>query len=308
MNNYCYTIPGSSNEAYCTSQTQAQVQADSRTRSFAPPYSGRIKKYRALLPNLGLAWQMTLTLSLFTSYTKGFSAPSTEVYAYDDKVIRPIGEEAKPERTNSYVLGLRYTMGIAQAQLGGWFIHYDNRIVNVTTPVEGGGTISAARNVGAVDSKGIDASLSVSPARWLSLYGFTSYMTATLKDDVLNGATGAVAIATRGKSLVDTPNWQYGGRAQVSLPFGVIGLSAKHVGDRFVTDVNDVKVAGYTLVDLDAQIGMRWIGLEKTYVQFNVVNLFDKAYIRNLGSATSDGGFFNFGNPRTVTGSVHFQF
>ncbi len=308
MNNYCYTIPGSSNEAYCTSQTQAQVQADSRTRNFAPPYAGRIKEYRALLPNLGLTWQMTPALSLFTSYTKGFSAPSTEVYAYDDKVIRPIGEEAKPERTNSFDLGLRYTMGIAQAQLGGWFIHYDNRIVNVTTPVEGGGTISAARNVGAVDSKGIDASLSVSPVRWLSLYGFTSYMTATLKDDVLNGATGAVAIATKGKSLVDTPNWQYGGRAQVNLPFGVIGLSAKHVGDRFVTDVNDVKVAGYTLVDLDAQIGMRWIGLEKTYVQFNVVNLLDKAYISNLGTATSNGGFFNFGNPRTVIGSVHFQF
>lgn len=308
MNNYCYTIPGSSNEAYCTSQTQAQVQADSRTRNFAPPYAGRIKEYRALLPNLGLTWQMTPALSLFTSYTKGFSAPSTEVYAYDDKVIRPIGEEAKPERTNSFDLGLRYTIGIAQAQLGGWFIHYDNRIVNVTTPVEGGGTISAARNVGAVDSKGIDASLSVSPVRWLSLYGFTSYMTATLKDDVLNGATGAVAIATKGKSLVDTPNWQYGGRAQVNLPFGVIGLSAKHVGDRFVTDVNDVKVAGYTLVYLDAQIGMRWIGLEKTYVQFNVVNLLDKAYISNLGTATSNGGFFNFGNPRTVIGSVHFQF
>lgn len=308
MNNYCYTIPGSSNEAYCTSQTQAQVQADSRTRNFAPPYAGRIKEYRALLPNLGLTWQMTPALSLFTSYTKGFSAPSTEVYAYDDKVIRPIGEEAKPERTNSFDLGLRYTIGIAQAQLGGWFIHYDNRIVNVTTPVEGGGTISAARNVGAVDSKGIDASLSVSPVRWLSLYGFTSYMTATLKDDVLNGATGAVAIATKGKSLVDTPNWQYGGRAQVNLPLGVIGLSAKHVGDRFVTDVNDVKVAGYTLVDLDAQIGMRWIGLEKTYVQFNVVNLLDKAYISNLGTATSNGGFFNFGNPRTVIGSVHFQF
>lgn len=125
---------------------------------------------------------------------------------------------------------------------------------------------------------------------------------------MLNGATGAVAIATKGKSLVDTPNWQYGGRAQVNLPLGVIGLSAKHVGDRFVTDVDDVKVAGYTLVDLDAQIGMRWIGLEKTYVQFNVVNLLDKAYISNLGTATSNGGFFNFGNPRTVIGSVHFQF
>ena len=308
MNNACYTIPGSGSEAYCTSQTQAQVQADSRTKGFAPPYTGRIKEYRALLPNIGLTWQMTPAVSLFTSYTKGFSAPSTDVYAYDDKVIRLGGDEVKPERTDSYDLGLRYTMGIAQAQLGGWYIRYDNRIVNVTTPVEGGGTISASRNVGGVDSKGIDASLSVSPARWLSLYGFASYMTAKLKDDVINAATGQVAIATKGKSLVDTPKWQYGGRAQVNLPFGVVGLSAKHVGDRFVTDVNDVKVAGYTLVDLDAQIGMEWIGLKKTYLQFNIVNLLDKAYFSNLGTVASKGGYFNFGNPRTVIASVHFQF
>jgi len=308
MNNACYTIPGSGSEAYCTSQTQAQVQADSRTKGFAPPYTGRIKEYRALLPNIGLTWQMTPAVSLFTSYTKGFSAPSTDVYAYDDKVIRLGGDEVKPERTDSYDLGLRYTMGIAQAQLGGWYIRYDNRIVNVTTPVEGGGTISASRNVGGVDSKGIDASLSVSPARWLSLYGFASYMTAKLKDDVINAATGQVAIATKGKSLVDTPNWQYGGRAQVNLPFGVVGLSAKHVGDRFVTDVNDVKVAGYTLVDLDAQIGMEWIGLKKTYLQFNIVNLLDKAYFSNLGTVASKGGYFNFGNPRTVIASVHFEF
>ncbi|MET3436155.1 TonB-dependent receptor [Sphingomonas sp. 1185] len=308
MNNACYTIPGSGSEAYCTSQTQAQVQADSRTKGFAPPYTGRIKEYRALLPNIGLTWQMTPAVSLFTSYTKGFSAPSTDVYAYDDKVIRLGGDEVKPERTDSYDLGLRYTMGIAQAQLGGWYIRYDNRIVNVTTPVEGGGTISASRNVGGVDSKGIDASLSVSPARWLSLYGFASYMTAKLKDDVINAATGQVAIATKGKSLVDTPNWQYGGRAQVNLPFGVVGLSAKHVGDRFVTDVNDVKVTGYTLVDLDAQIGMEWIGLKKTYLQFNIVNLLDKAYFSNLGTVASKGGYFNFGNPRTVIASVHFEF
>ncbi|WP_322965460.1 TonB-dependent receptor [Sphingomonas fuzhouensis] len=306
MNNACYTIAGSGSEAYCTSQTQAQVQADSGTKGFAPPYTGRIKEYRTLLPNIGLTWQMTPEVSLFGNYTKGFSAPNTEVYAYDDKVIRLGGDEVQPERTNSYDLGLRYIRGIAQAQLGGWYIQYSNRIVTTTTPVEGGGTISAARNVGAVDSKGIDASLSLSPTRWLSLYGFASYMTAKLKNDVMNGDT--VVLATKGKSVVDTPDWQYGGRAQVTLPFGVVGVSAKHVGDRFVTDLNDVKAAGYTLVDLDAQIGMEWIGLKKTYVQFNVVNLLNKAYFSNLGTVTSKGGYFNFGNPRTLIASVHFEF
>jgi iron complex outermembrane receptor protein len=87
MSNACYTIPGSSNEAYCTSQSAQQVAADSRGATFGAPYVGRIREYHAFLPNAGLVWQMTPTTSLYASYNRGFSAPTTDIYAYDDKVI-----------------------------------------------------------------------------------------------------------------------------------------------------------------------------------------------------------------------------
>lgn len=310
MSNACYTIPGSSNEAYCTSQSAQQVATDSRGATFGAPYVGRIREYHAFLPNAGLVWQMTPTTSLYASYNRGFSAPTTDIYAYDDKVISLKDQEAVPERTDSYDAGLRYSRGIVQAQLGGWYIRYDNRIVSTTVPLDGGGTISASRNVGRVDSKGIDGTLIVNPTRWLSLYGFGSYLKAELKENILNAATGAVLIATKGKSLVDTPNWQYGGRAQVTLPYVVMGASAKHVGDRFITDENDAISAGYTLVDLDAQAKLDWAGLPKTYLQINVTNLLDTRYYSNVGTAARirDGGWVNFGNGRTVVASLHFEF
>ncbi|MBZ6380976.1 TonB-dependent receptor [Sphingomonas sanguinis] len=311
MSNACYTIPGSGSEAYCTSQSAQQVAADSRTAKFGPPYTGRIREYRAFLPNIGMVWQMVPALSLYASWNRGFSAPSTDIYSYDDKVISLKDKEAVPERTDSFDTGLRYTNGIVQAQLGGWFIRYDNRIVNVTVPLEGGGTISASRNVGRVDSKGIDATLSLTPTRWLSLYGFGSYLKSTLRDNVLNGdGSGTILIATKGKQLVDTPNWQYGTRAQITLPSLVLGVSAKHVGDRFITDENDAISAGYTLVDLDAQIGLGAVGLPKTYFQLNVTNLLDKRYYSNVWSAPriANGGWLNFGNGRTVIGTLHFEF
>lgn len=310
MSNACYTIPGSGSEAYCTSQTAQQVAADSRSAGFGPPYVGRIREYHAVLPNAGLVWQMTLATSLYASWNRGFSAPTTDIYSYDDKVISLKDQEAVPERTDSYDAGIRYARGIVQAQLGGWYIHYDNRIVSTTVPLEDGGTISASRNVGRVESKGVDATLMVNPTRWLSLYGFGSYLKATLKENILNGATGAVLVATKGKSLVDTPNWQYGGRAQVMLPYVELGVSAKHVGDRFITDENDAVSAGYTLVDLDAQAKLGWAGLDNTYVQVNVTNLLDKRYFSNVGTASriQNGGWVNFGNGRTVVASLHFQF
>lgn len=310
MTNYCYTIPGSGSEAYCTSQTAQQVAADSRSAGFGPPYTGRIREYHAFLPNAGLVWQMMPAVSLYASYNRGFSAPTTDIYSYDDKVISLKDQEAVPERTDSYDIGVRYTSGIVQGSLGGWFIRYDNRIVSTTVPLEGGGLISASRNVGRIDSKGVDATLIVNPTGWLSLYGFGSYMKATLKENVLNAATGAIVVATKGKSLVDTPNWQYGGRAQVTLPYVVLGASAKHVGDRFITDENDAVSAGYTLVDLDAQAKLDWVGLDQTYIQINVTNLLDKRYYSNVWSAAriNNGGWLNFGNGRTIIASLHFQF
>jgi iron complex outermembrane receptor protein len=171
LNNTCLTIPGSGSEAYCTSQDARSVAANTRTASFGAPYRGRIKEYKVLLPNVGVTWRMAAPISLFGSYTRGFSAPTTDLYAFDDQRIKLQGDEIKPERTDSYDLGLRYASGIAQAQLAGWFIRYDNRMVTTTTPLQGGGTINSARNVGRVDSKGIDASLTISPTSWLSRAG-----------------------------------------------------------------------------------------------------------------------------------------
>ncbi len=86
------------------------------------------------------------------------------------------------------------------------------------------------------------------------------------------------------------------------------GISAKHVGDRDVTDENDAISAGYTLVDLDAQTTLRWIGLDKTYFQLNVINLFDKRYYSNVWSAPriSQGGSLNFGVPTNRRGDRSF--
>ena len=89
-----------------------------------------------------------------------------------------------------------------------------------------------------------------------------------------------------------------------------MGVSAKHVGDRFITDENDAVSAGYTLVDLDAQIGLGAVGLPRTYFQLNVTNLLNKRYYSNVWSAPRirNGGWLNFGNGRTVVGTLHFEF
>ena len=133
-----------------------------------------------------------------------------------------------------------------------------------------------------VKSYGFDGSLAVRPTPKLTLIALASYIHAELKENVeLNSITfptvtpqaglilcGGVAptlanptvttcASTAGKMVTKTPKWQFGGRAEYNIgPFS-LGLQAKHVGSRFATDVNDVKVKGYTIVDLDRVLAQR---------------------------------------------------
>jgi iron complex outermembrane receptor protein len=317
LNNYCYTIAGQSNDAYCTSQTDAQVPAN-----YGRPYTNRIKTYNAVLPNVGATYNLFSNVSAFASYSKGISVPRTDnLYGFDDVTISPVAA-LEPEKTDSYDLGLRYSSRLIQAQVAAWKIDYKNRIISTTTILEGGGTISTDRNVGSVKSKGIDASLGIRPDRHFSLYSFVSYTEAELQENATNTLTGAVIVPTAGKFVVETPKWQYGGRAQFDLEPVSVGIQAKHTGSRWVTDINDLKAAGYTLVDLDARLDLSFIGLDRTFFQMNVSNLLKERYFSNLstasnafpytvgtGTPTSAGSpRLTFGAPRTFIGSVHFEF
>jgi iron complex outermembrane recepter protein len=310
LNNFCYTIPGSSNDAYCTSQTAAQVAASPTTAAYGAPYERRVETYDAVLPNVGFTYNFTPDASMFGSYAKGFSAPRTDnLYGFDDVRITPVSA-VLPEKTDSFDLGLRYNSRLIQAQLAGWYIKYNNRIISTLVELEGGGTQNLDRNVGAVETKGIDFNVGIRPVQPLQLYGFVSYIDSELLEDAVNPLTGAVLVATRGKQVVETPEWTYGGRAQVDFDPVSIGIQAKHTGERWITDVNDVKSAGYTLVDLDARIGLDFAGINRTFVQLNINNLLNERYFGNLPTGTTGNTGLRpaFGAPRTFVGSLHVEF
>ena len=115
---------------------------------------------------------------------------------------------------------------------------------------------------------------------------------------------------TKGRMVPETPEWTFGGRAMMELGPVAVGLQGKYVDDRFATDVNDVKVKGYTLFDLDARLDLARVGLANTYLQLNVLNLFDKFYFGNISTQIDAGGNpgFSVGGPRTFIASVNFGF
>ncbi len=319
LETFCHIEARGSGFAYCTSEPESTlniIDADDPVPAAGPtPYYAPFKadyKFGKLLPNVGFTYRLNGgPISFFGSYAKGFSAPRT------DNLYRAPVVEVDPEETNAYDIGARYTDNMIQAQGTLWKIDYSNRIVSSFNPDLG---ISIDRNVGKVKSWGVDASVAVRPIRQLSLLGIVSYIDAELKDNVQTGTLAANASCddtplpagcspTAGKMVAETPHWQWGGRANVELGWVEFGVQGKWVGSRFATDTNDVKVKGYALVDVDARLNLAPLSdmLRKTYLQFNVTNLFNEKYFGNISTQINAGGNpnFSYGSPRTIMGTLN---
>lgn len=89
-------------------------------------------------------------------------------------------------------------------------------------------------------------------------------------------------------------------------------------------EIYNAKAAPYWLVNLDARVNLEFLGLnDKTFLQLNVYNLFNQFYVGGFGGSLAQSvsynkttgvasyngpGFVQIGAPRTISGTVTFQF
>ncbi|WP_033074595.1 TonB-dependent receptor [Sphingopyxis sp. MWB1] len=292
----------------------------------------RIRKYNKFTPNVGLTFDATDDVSLFANYSKGVQVPGTDnlynafYFPADTESANP-----KPETTDNFDLGVRYTTSQIQAQVGLWYTIFNDRLASSFDPET---ERNVYRNLGRVDKYGIDGSLAVRPIPEFAVTAFGSYLKSKIKDDVQNGVCPAVGpncaaigdpifAPTAGKRESGAPVYTFGGRVQAILGPVELGAQVKRTGPRYVNDQNTpldqtingvpktvvygAKAPGYTLVDLDARLGLEWAGLgDKTYFQFNVTNLFDKLYVGGFDGQLANNSvpFVQIGAPRTFIGSI----
>ena len=144
---------------------------------------------------------------------------------------------------------------------------------------------------------------------------------------MLPGCTAAgvpIFAPTAGKRESGAPKYTFGGTVRGTLGPVEVGITGKRTGPRFLYDTNEPVLAGnllnpagitqifgatapaYWLVNLDARLSLADMGLEKTYLQFNVYNLFNDFYVGGFGGGlnqsitTTGGGIGNYGGPNFV--------
>ena len=321
--------------------------------AYLAPYSKTVK-YDKVLPNFGASYRFLENNTVYISYAEGLSAPRTDQlytagirYTGLNGVTDPafatgqvVLSDVQPETSKAWDLGYRYRNGGLIISTALWQNEFSNRIVSSFDPDLG---FSVDRNVGDVKLWGWDGQIGWSANEQFSIYGSLSYTNSELQDDLFlgyartNQAAGCtvgvncvieigdeIYLPTKGKSLVETPEWMTGIRAQWNATDALsFGLQTKWVGKRYATDMNDEEVSGYNVTDLDVRYDLPWFNDKGAYVQLNVTNLFDEEYYSTISSAnaaktipftvystsalaTTNGGiatgvgFYGIGAPRTV--------
>ncbi len=332
LNQYCYSQDGSFN-VRCTTEIPSPPLANGNVQfastglgalgtQFLAPFSA-VRKYDAILPNVGISYEFAEGHTLYASFAQSLSAPRTD-NLYTPKRDAVSGailiSNVDPETTDSFDLGYRFNNETVTASAALWLTNYHNRIVNSFDQYLG---ISIDRNVGEVRMWGFDASVGIQPAEGLTLFGSFSYINSELLQDLPLSTT--TTLRTKGKQLVETPEFTIGGRINYEWDSFNVGLQVKHVSKRYSTDMNDDIAPAYTVVDADLRYDLAGMGMEDAYVQLNVVNLFDEKYrgnisttnnaltidVANAGAPVLRGGSapqYSIGAPRTVQLNIGFKF
>lgn len=347
LTNNCFTSSaGGFVECFGDPALEATIATDNP--SWAAPQT-RSYHYSRAIPSAGVQFKATDALTIFANYQEGIQVPGTDnLYNAFFFVRNSASANPKPEITDNFDLGVRYTTGKIQAEIGPWYTRYANRLASSYDPDT---QTTTYRNLGRVDKYGVDGSVAYRPIKEVLLYVFGSYLESDIKNNVLVGTCSStvstlcpagsvgqpIYAQTAGKRESGAPVYTVGGMVRGTLGELDAGITVKRTGKRYVNDQNVAQVGcagtlvnqfdcvgttyqvygaaapGYTLVDLDARLGLGWAGLsKKTYLQFNVQNLFNQFWVGGFSGGTTSQfaspQFAQVGYPRTFVVSLNVEF
>ncbi len=215
-------------------------------------------------PRAGLTWPAG-SLTWRASAGTAFRAPTLNELYWNDPAFFMSGDpNLKPEKSFSYEFGLEKQLTERTAARLNYFntlttdlILWDYDTATFTT---------LARNIGEVRSEGVEFELERSLGDGRGFVNYTYQKVTDQKD---------ATAANVGKTIPYTPQEKY----TVGLINGGVSLLAKHVGDRYATADNSLKLPAYTVVDLKL---IRRIS-EAVQVELAAANLFDERYSEIIG-------------------------
>jgi iron complex outermembrane receptor protein len=271
--------------------------------------SGKIKTTDWFQPHAGVNFKLSDQAELFGDFTQAkrafVSAATSGPFATSQAGFNALltTNKLKPEQSNTFEAGGRYRNGGFNALLAVYYVDFSNRIIATTVGAGIIGNLATLSNVGSVRSYGVEGAVEARLGHGFGIFASYSYNDSTYRDDVpvapdlsTNPPTPRPAIATAGKTTVDSPRHLAKGEITYDkgMVFGRIG--ANYMSKRYFTYTNDRSVPGQLLFDATAGVRFSLPDDRRVELQLNATNLFDRKYVSTIGS----NGFGNSGDNQTL--------
>ncbi|WP_315780108.1 MULTISPECIES: TonB-dependent receptor [unclassified Bradyrhizobium] len=260
------------------------------------PYS---KSWRPLTGRIGYTWEALPGTTFYSQY-----ATATDISADSIFILTPT-QNLTLSDSRSYETGVKQLAWNGRAE---WtFSAFDIERNNVYS-AQAGQQLNLA---GKVKSQGIEIAAAVRPTPESKLWGNVAYVRARYADYDLADGSGSFSGNTPPNIPAVIVN---GGASYRFLNPGwwpvELGFSVRHVGDRWSTDANTVKLLAYTTADLFAFVDLPKVPLfataTSTRLAFRVRNVTDKRYAAWSDPFYPDQIFL--GAPRTYEVEASFKF
>lgn len=243
------------------------------------------------LPQLALMYSPTTTTNLYASYAKGLSDGGEAPWFANNAL-----EVLSPKNSEQYEIGVKQQIRNFLVTAAIFDLKQDNQYSKVNAD----GTFDFVEQ-GEQHNQGIEL-------------GLTGALTDTL--DVSSGIT-----YTKSR-LVDIDTDSYKGhqtqnvpkvRATAQLSYKVPSVEGlrllsgmQYSSSKYANKEGTAKVGGYSVFNIGAAYKTNFAGHDTTF-RFNIDNLFNKKYWRDVGAFMGDDYLF-LGNPRTAQFSTAFSF
>ncbi len=217
------------------------------------------KTFRPTTGRLGLTWRVLPGLTAYGQYATAADAATGDLFLLSGQ------QPLELSRARSFEVGLKadFWSGLGHST----FALYDIERRNVYA-AQGGRALNLA---GTLASRGAEWAVSLRPATAWQLWANLAYTRARYSGYEFDGGSFSGNTPPNVPKLI--ANAGVGYRLAAAWPLEV-GASVRHVGDRFHSDANTVRLLGYTVVDAQATLEP----LPSTRLTLRVRNLTDRAY------------------------------
>ncbi|MEP7299503.1 MAG: TonB-dependent receptor [Burkholderiales bacterium] len=308
---------------------KSDAQARGGVAKAQPPAStqfatGTLVAKDNFLPEVGVRWKVAPGHELFASYAENMAMFQGGFKLGPQSVTQAIwdvqGKTLEPETSQSVEGGYRYVSGLLQLSLTGYWVKFDNRLLQYnpcpTNQQQNPGCGNSFHNAGSVTSRGVELGALLRPLPWLSWYNSVSLNKTTYDQDLNFCTATCVLYPIAGKQQVDTPKTMVSSTLTVKQGGFSASLQGKYTGRRYYTYANDQSFGGYTTFDLGLGYDFGAFGpLKHANLSLNVTNLTDKRYASNFDSSvfapTDPTGtilVFHSSAPRQVFGTISTAF